>query len=316
MKISPRSILTGFGAVLLCMISYRACSSCSDTRETTALATPPPATAGAAAQTAPIAAPAPAPPPAAPSRSRAADEYVGALTTRRTAVVSVEFEARVEELLVNMGDKVMLGDPLARMDERPLRQKLTAAQAAAEAAEATVRSASLDLEDAQRRVERERGDFRDEGNADIAMAEASLKKSEDALRAARADVLALERQVASATLTAPMAGIVSVVRVRPGQLLAPGTVLLRIFDPAEVRVRFAVPPEHVARMRNGTRVVLSVTGSGVKVPGTVRQVAPELEPAGRVVLVEAELDEGADALRRLPVQIGAVGRVRLARPPG
>jgi multidrug efflux pump subunit AcrA (membrane-fusion protein) len=251
-NISPRTILTGFGAVLLCAISYRACSSCSDSRETTAMV-PAPVTTQVAA---PVAATPQAPAAQAPARPRrAADEYVGALTTRRTAVVTVEFEARVEELLVNMGDKVMLGDPLARLDDRPLRQKLTAAQATAEAAEATHRSASLDLEDAQRRLER--GTFRDDGNSDVDMAEASLRKADEALRAARAEVMAVERQVASATLTA-----------------------------------------------------------GVKVPGTVRQDAPEMEPAGRVVLVEAELDEGADALRRLPVQIGAVGRVRLARPPG
>ncbi|HWM86941.1 MAG TPA: HlyD family efflux transporter periplasmic adaptor subunit [Kofleriaceae bacterium] len=261
-------------------------------------------------------------------RRRGPDEYVGVLTARRTAVVEVEFEARVQQLLVRMGDRVAQGDPVARLDEGHLRQKLGEARAAAGGVRDRSRAAALDLADARHRFDLERRLFRDgvarretvrSAGAALASAKRASDESAAALRMAEAAVAEIHRQLGATTLTAPIAGVVSVVGVRGGDRLAPGTAILRIFDPSELRVRFAVPPEDAARVRAGTGVLLTVAGSDLVVPGTVRQVAHQLAPL-RLLMVEADIEEAelaratgsAAALGKLPVQAGAVGRVRLA----
>jgi multidrug efflux pump subunit AcrA (membrane-fusion protein) len=245
--------------------------------------------------------------PAAPAPAgltpRGPDEYVGVVAARRTAVVAVDFDGRVVELLTGMGERVAAGDPVARLDDAELRQELAAARATAEAAE---RGSELDLDEARHRLGLER-----RPGGELPRATPTPAWS--------AQVAELERRLAATLVTAPIAGVVSSVRVATGDEVAAGAAMLRISDPSELSVRFAVPPEHAARVKAGTRVVLAITGTTVVIPAVVRRVAPEFEPPVRLLLVEAEFADPLTStalLARLPAQAGAVGRVRLAPDQG
>lgn len=237
---------------------------------------------------------------------RGPDEYVGVIAARRTAVVSVDFESRVLEVLTTLGDRVSAGDPIARLDDAPLRQELSAARAVAEARRTAAHSSDFDLNEARQRLGLERHSDGEEPPRPSDTVDTDQTRE-------------IERRLAATLVAAPISGVVSSVRVTPGDAVQPGAALLRISDPTQLSVRFAVPPEHASRIRAGTRVVLSITGTTVVIPATVSQVAAQLEPPVRLLLVEAEFTDPAESaalLARLPTQAGAIGRVRVAPDQG
>jgi len=258
---------------------------------------------------------------AAPAgRPRAGDDHVGVLAARRSATVAAEVGGRIAEVLVHIGDRVEVGAPIARIDDLPARQRLAAARAAAEQARAARHGAALEVDDARARLAlarrmldrgiTSRESVRAAGVA-VGVAEAARERAAAAERAALAEVAEVERQLAATTVTAPLAGVVSQVRARVGDVVDRGAALAAVIDPSELRVRFAVPPDRADEVPPGTRVVLRPSGVGGEIPAIVRHVAPALEPPLRLVVVEAEVAApgGAGAL---PVQPGAVGRVTVA----
>ncbi len=264
-----------------------------------------------------VAEPAPAAPAAAPAPpAPAPDEFVGVLTARRTAVVAVEVDARVEEVLVHMGDRVSAGQPVARLDDRALRQRLAAAAAEADAARATERGAALDVDDARHKLGVERRLYRDGVTAResvraarvaIGRAESALARAAATRRAAAATAAELQRQLATTALAAPIAGVVTDLRAREGELLAPGTAVMRILDPSELRLRFAVPADRAGQVTIGSRVELALPDTGQAITGVVEHLAPELEPPLRLVVAEAALAPGQAA------PAGSIGKVHVTR---
>lgn len=260
-------------------------------------------------------APAPVPPAAAPAAA-AGEPFVGVLTARRSAVVAALVEARVEEVLVHLGEQVAAGQPVARLDRQAIRQRLAAAVAEADAARAAQRGAALEVDDARHKLALERKLYRDgitsresvrAAQVAIGRAESALSQAAASARAAAAAAAELERQLAATLLTAPMAGVVTDLRARPGELLPAGTPVMRVLDPSELRLRFAVPADRAAEVARGARVELDLPGAARPVSGLVEQLAPELEPPLRLVLAEASVDPASAGAARA----GAVGTVRL-----
>jgi RND family efflux transporter MFP subunit len=91
--------------------------------------------ASAAAASAPLAAPAQLPParvvvaPVIEREVRAGQSFVGTVVPLRTSTVGSAVGGRVEEFLVNEGDRVTKGQPLARLRTRIIEAELAAARA-------------------------------------------------------------------------------------------------------------------------------------------------------------------------------------------
>ncbi|HEU5056375.1 MAG TPA: efflux RND transporter periplasmic adaptor subunit, partial [Kofleriaceae bacterium] len=244
------------------------------------------------------------------------DGFVGVLTARRTAVVAVEVDARIEEVLVRMGDRVAAGQPVARLDDRAVRQRLAGAAAEADAARAAERGAALDLDDARHKLSVEKNLHRDgivsresvrAARVAIGRAESALARAAATRRAAVAAAAELERQLATTALAAPIAGVVTDLAAREGEMLAPGTAVMRILDPSELRLRFAVPADRAREVALGARVEMALPDSGRTVRGVVEHLAPELEPPLRLVVAEAALAPGPAA------PPGSTGKVHVTR---
>lgn len=260
---------------------------------------------------------APPPPAAAPAAAPlpAGDAFVGVLTARRTAVVAVEVEARIDAVLVHGGDRVQAGQAVARLDDRALRQRLAAAAAEADAARAAERGAALDLDDARHKLGVEKNLYRDgivsresvrAAKVAIGRAESALARAAATRRAAAATAAELARQVETTVLAAPLAGVVTDLRAREGAILPPGTAAMRILDPSELRLRFAVPADRASQVAIGSRVELALPDRP-PVAGVVEHLAPELEPPLRLVVAEAALAPGQTA------PPGSIGKVHVVR---
>jgi biotin carboxyl carrier protein len=193
----------------------------------------------------------------------------GVITSAKSQVVAAEFEGRVEDVLVRGGQRVTAGQVLARLDDSQLRQRVESARQAANAARAEAARASIGVAEARRQLATEDRLYRSgaQSRQAVAAARASVSSSGAAAgaafasaRSSEAQVQELTEQLAKAEIKAPMDGVVTMIKVKPGEVAARGTRVARVFDPADLQVRFEVPRGHRAEFAVGAEVEVTLAG--------------------------------------------------------
>jgi multidrug efflux pump subunit AcrA (membrane-fusion protein) len=117
------------------------------------------------------------------------------------------------------------------------------------------------------------------------------------------------RQVnAEAEIRAPFEGIIALRYIDPGARMRQSEPIVRLIAADERFVRFAVPEERAAEVVVGLPVRISA--GRLELAGRVEKIAPEVDAASRMVLVEAGLDISAGALNA--VLSGEIARVWLS----
>jgi RND family efflux transporter MFP subunit len=192
---------------------------------------------------------------------------------------------RVAQVLVEVGDVVVRGQPLVRLDARTLEVQARQADAALAQAQADLTLA---------RAESDRGESLRERRlisaSDLDQLKASLRRAEAQLVTAEADREAARLKLSFATLTAPEAGVISARTVQPGQVVSAGAELLRLIRDGRLEWRAELAEKDHTRVREG--MVVELTGpDGKPVSGRVRAVAPALDLQTRTGLVYADLPE-------------------------
>lgn len=261
----------------------------------------------------------PASPPPVRADAARTQQFVGVITAADTVDLAPRFEGVVAAVHVRAGDKVTAGQILVEMDPRPMREQLRAAEAALAAAKAAARQADVDVEDARRRVAVETKAVADGVSAKVLLDEAqfALKRSEAAAQRAASTVAAETSRMQTArdhlsdmSLRAMSAGVIAMRFKDPGATVTAGAPIVRVVGQQEPRLRFAVPPEHARLLSVGVGVTATVDTIATPIQAVVRQVAPTLDPASGMIIVEAELAPGARASELRP---GLAASVEVSR---
>lgn len=253
---------------------------------------------------------------ASPPLMTAGSGYLGVIVGDLVDVAA-PIDARVEALLVRVGDRVTRDAPLARLNRAALDEDLAMATAAVSAARAARDKARLELglagERATRRAAAVEISHRTVGLASdeerstaqyeerLAGARLGAAKAELAERGARLEQLrALARE---AELRAPCDGVVAAELVDAGAQARRGAPILRLLAGGAARIRFALPEAEVGTVAVGDR--LRIEAGGRTTSARVARLAPEINRSARMLFVEATIDGGDDRLR-----VGEVARVR------
>lgn len=171
---------------------------------------------------------------------------------RENTHVGVPVAALVKDVFVQVWDKVEVGAPLLRLDDRELQAQLKTQQA-----EAHVRLAELTK--ARRQHERAEALRASQG---ISQEEADLRRDEFSvaearLEAARATVAETQALIERLTVCAPIGGTVLQVNTRSGEYAAPGAedppLLLGSIE--EVQVRADVDEQVAPRVKAGNKAI-------------------------------------------------------------
>jgi hypothetical protein len=96
--------------------------------------------------------------------------------------------------------------------------------------------------------------------------------------------------------------------VDPGAVVGPGSPLVRLISAGDLLVRAAVPPEEARRLKVGDPVAIDVRAQGFQIAGTLQRIAPEVDAASQMVLIEVRL--AADPGTESRLQTGLVVDVR------
>jgi RND family efflux transporter MFP subunit len=255
--------------------------------------------------------------PAAKLETQKPAEYVGVVTSRNSKVITADFEGRIERLDLRNGSPVKAGQIVARLDDQELQSKLAAAKAQKSSAQAQAARAGAVAANAARKAHLEQRLMRTGASSPEAVRNAIAEQraagadggvAAGQIREAAANIDELTALIAAADVKAPIDGIVSVVKVKEGEVAHKGTAIARVFDPNALIIRFAVPRPQAAALKVGTAVQLT-TDEGRTVPATVQRPDDDVDPAIDFTVFEATIDPN---YRIDGIRVGDNGHVRIA----
>lgn len=240
-------------------------------------------------------------------------DYTGEVVAGRSSSLGFELSGTLQRVLVEEGDRVVAGQPLAHLDRRRLRaqrQQLLAQRDVARAAVEEVRQ-ELTLAELQR-------DRRRQLHAQGAIAREDLDQQIHGSAALRSRLVQAEAQVddagarlrqidvdlARSVLVAPFDGTVSRRRLDEGVVVSGGQALISLVESAPLEVRVGVPPDAARGLRPGQRHPVRVGDR--RLQATVSALLPELDAGSRTATV----------VLRLPAEdlpVGATARLSLRR---
>jgi RND family efflux transporter MFP subunit len=236
-------------------------------------------------------------------------EAGGVLRGHAHAVIAARIMANVVAVNVQAGDRVRAGQILVVLDSAELAarvdqavagesaaaRRLDGARSEREAAEAGARLARVTSARIARLFEHRSATAQehDEALAALRAAEARLTAAEagvaeatagaDGARAGRA---AAEAAAAYARVGAPFAGVVTERSIDPGQLVVPGTTLVRIEDTSVLELEIKVDESRAALASPGATVQVLVEGAEPAIRnGRIAEISRAVDTDARAVLV-------------------------------
>ena len=208
----------------------------------------------------------------------------GNITAWQEASVGTEANGlRLASVAVNVGDVVKRGEVLARFAPDTIEAEIAQGRAAVAEAEATLAEASANAQRA--RELQPTGALSTQQIAQYTTAEQTARSRLEAQRAlAKVQRLRLKQT----EVRAPDAGIISARSATVGAVLPAGQELFRLIRKGRLEWRAEVSSAELALLKPGVPVTV-VPAGGAPVPGTVRMLAPTVDPQTRNAIVYVDL---------------------------
>jgi RND family efflux transporter MFP subunit len=230
----------------------------------------------------------------------------GNVAAWQEAVIGSESNGlRLREVRVNVGDVVKKGQVLAVFDADVVNADLAQNRAALQEAEANAAAATADAGRARAL------------QASGAMSEQEVTRYITAERTAGARVAAARAALSQQQLrlkytqvVAPDSGIVSARSATVGAVAGVGTELFRMIRQGRLEWRAEITAAELPRMKPGLKAQVKAA-SGATIRGTVRTVAPTVDPQSRIALVYVDLPPSLSADAPLKAGMFAGGEFEL-----
>lgn len=225
----------------------------------------------------------------------------GELKAGREATVRAELGGAIVEMAVEEAQAVSQGALLARIEPRTLEEARLSAASALRSAENQLAVARRETERTERLVEAGALAARE-----LDVARSAVASSEAVVADARSRLASAERTLGDTVVRAPFAGVVSTRAVDAGDVVAPGTELLKIIDPSSMRLDASVPSEDLSVLKVGATVQFTVRGYDRPFTGQIERIAPEADATTRQVPIYVSIPNTGG---RLVAGLFAEGRV-------
>ncbi|MGP9810681.1 efflux RND transporter periplasmic adaptor subunit [Rhodopseudomonas sp. NSM] len=236
---------------------------------------------------------------ASPKRS-----FVGTVRPRIETEIGFRVTGKVAQRLVEVGQTVEIGQPLALLDQTDLKLQAEQADAEHSAARGVLAQATASENRAR--------ELRTKGWA----TEAQMDQARAAADEARARVARAERSVdltrnalSYAGLVADTRGVVTATLIDSGQVVSAGQPAFRIARFGEKEAVVAIPETLITRATQGVASVSLWSEPGRSYAAKLREVAPMADPATRTFLAKFSLPDADDR-----VVLGMTATLTLADP--
>jgi RND family efflux transporter MFP subunit len=230
--------------------------------------------------------------------------FVGTIRPRIETDMGFRVPGKVAKRLVEVGQTVDVGQPLATLDEIDL--KLQAEQAQAEFSAATGVLAQAAASETRAKDLRVKGWTTD---AQMDQARAAADEARARLNRAERSVELTKNSLSYATLVADTRGVVTATLIDGGQVVASGQTAIRVARFAEKEAVVAIPETLVGRAKDGVASVTLWSEPNRKYTAKLREIAPAADPATRTYLAKFSLPDAGDK-----VSLGMTATLTLADP--
>jgi RND family efflux transporter MFP subunit len=230
--------------------------------------------------------------------------FVGTIRPRIESDLGFRVAGKVAKRLVEVGQRVEVGQPLATLDEVDL--KLQAEQAEAEQRAATGVLAQAAAAETRAKNLRVNGWATD---AQLDQAKAAADEARARLNRAERSVDLTRNSLSYATLEADARGVVTATLVEPGQVVAAGQTAIRVARLAEKEAVVAIPETLVERAKTGTATVTLWSDPNKKYAAKLREISPSADPVTRTYLAKFSLPDAGEN-----VELGMTATLTLADP--
>ena len=245
----------------------------------------------------------------------------GYVSASRKASVAPKGTGRVEWIGVAEGDEVKAGDLLARLESGDVAASHLAANANVNVAAASVRTATAELDDSQRNLDRANALFKkklvsqlylQDANSRLARADAAVASAKASLDAARANELLARRNTEYTQIRAPFDGVVISRTANVGDIVTPlasaadakGAVLM-MADMKSLEVAAEVSESSLSQIRVGQpcEIVLDAFPDK-RLRGEVAVIVPTINRASATVTTKVRiLDQDSAVLPDMSARV-------------
>ncbi|MEY8879431.1 MAG: efflux RND transporter periplasmic adaptor subunit [Leptothrix sp. (in: b-proteobacteria)] len=244
-------------------------------------------------------------------------DFVGIVYPVRDAMLSVHVAGVVEQVTAQVGQRVTAGQTLLLQDAR-----LQAAEVERRRIVWQDNAELLSTEERRRIIEdlvknadalfQQAGTISREEVLKLRLELVTVTGRIDQLRESKkreeAELAFAQRERDMRALVAPMAGVVTLIKLHPGEWAAPGEPILRLVDDTSCELRVNVSQAAARRLSTGARVAVKVDDPALpgELAGRVSFVSPVIDPASSLVEVRVQI---GNAERR--VRPGVKARLRI-----
>ncbi|CAH2399690.1 RND family efflux transporter, MFP subunit [Mesorhizobium escarrei] len=219
--------------------------------------------------------------------------FAGVVQARVETDLAFRALGRVISRSVDVGDLVHRGDVVAELDPLALQLAVTSA-------EADLRNAEAQLENATATEKRKRNlaSAKTGSVADSEVAEQGLKSAEADVGQAQARLDKAREQLGYTRLKAEFDGVVTATSVQVGQTVTAGQTVLRLAGLDRRDVVVDVPEAQVDSLRLGMRFDIALQlDDTLRTAGVLREIGPEADANTRTHRLKIALNEAPEVFR-------------------
>ncbi|MDO5643261.1 MAG: efflux RND transporter periplasmic adaptor subunit [Paracoccus sp. (in: a-proteobacteria)] len=216
--------------------------------------------------------------------------YPGVVLAATEVTLGFQTLGRLFSRPVDVGDRVVTGQLLAKLTPDDLQDNVRAARAAVDNAEVTLETARTAANRVRDLVTR-----RVATQAQLEQAERSLTAAAAGLDQARSELARAEDAEGFARLTAPFDGVISAVFENAGAVVNAGTPIVTLSDTVTQEAVIDLPEAALSGLPVGTGVTIRLEADPATVTtGHVSRIEPLADAATRTRRVYLAMDETAD----------------------
>jgi len=219
--------------------------------------------------------------------------YSGVVRPRIESNIGFRVGGKIVERAVNVGDRVKVGQTIARLDDTDIKLAEGSARATVASARSRHDVTRDNLERAKPLLAKQ---FISQASYDIRRNEFDAAVS--ALESAEAQLRQAANATGYATLKADKAGIVTAIMGEPGQVVSAGQAVIALAESGEVEVAVGVPEQDAGHLAVGQRAAVTLwAGPRTGAEGRIREIAGQADAASRTYAVRVAVSNPPQAMR-------------------
>ena len=213
-------------------------------------------------------------------------EFVGVVRARYETDLGFRVAGKMVSRVINVGDRVHVGDVVARLDPQDLKLQVESAEAEFAAATSSLHQAASDLE--------RYTTLKTHGwtsIADFDRKKAAKDEAEGRLERAKRSLDLAHNQLDYSELKADADGVITATLAEPGQVVAIGQPVVRLAHRGEKEAVVALPETWLAEARSSKATVQLWSGPGRNFTARLRELSPQADAMTRTYAARFTIDD-------------------------